>query len=146
MLLCCGAPCIHITAVWPYRLKALAFLHMQVAGGRVLDEVEVDAELQKRRAAQAGYLDSSFPTIAGENQHSAAARRSVLCWHWVHVWELPWPHGVAVVRGHLLSVRMLHAGSGPNGAIIHYRAEQSSCRKVGAGTLLHILDAVLFDS
>ena len=39
----------------------------------MLDEVEVDAELQKRRGAQAGYLDSSFPTIAGENQPSTAA-------------------------------------------------------------------------
>ena len=42
------------------------FLLMQVAAGRVFSEVEVDAELQKRRGAQAGYLDSSFPTIAGE--------------------------------------------------------------------------------
>ena len=49
------------------------------------------------------------------------------------------------LQAHLSSVQMLHAGSGPNGAIIHYRAEQSSCRKVGAGTLLHILDAVMFD-
>ena len=40
---------------------------------------------------------------------------------------------------------MLHAGSGPNGAIIHYRAEQSSCRKVGAGTLLHVLGAMVSD-
>ena len=39
---------------------------LQVGGGRVFDEVEVDAELQKRRHAQQGYIEPSFPTIAGK--------------------------------------------------------------------------------
>lgn len=30
-----------------------------------MDEVEVDAELQARRHAQPGYIEPSFPTIAG---------------------------------------------------------------------------------
>ena len=64
-------------------------VHMQVAAGRVLDEVEVDAELQKRRGAQAGYLDSSFPTIAGENQPLTPARHSMLCLHGVQSEGLP---------------------------------------------------------
>ena len=38
---------------------------LQIGGGRVMDEVEVDAELQKRRHAQPGYIEPSFPTIAG---------------------------------------------------------------------------------
>lgn len=31
----------------------------------MFDEVEVDAELQKQRHAQPGYIEPSFPTIAG---------------------------------------------------------------------------------
>ena len=38
---------------------------LQIGGGRVMDEVEVDAELQARRHAQPGYIEPSFPTIAG---------------------------------------------------------------------------------
>ncbi|KAK9789963.1 hypothetical protein WJX73_006444 [Symbiochloris irregularis] len=60
-------------------------------GGRTITEVEVDEYLTGRRAAQAGFVETSFPTIAG---------------------------------------------AGPNGAIIHYRAESSSCASVDSNTLL----------
>ena len=42
---------------------------MQVGKGRVMDEVEVDEELTARRRAQPGFIEASFPTIAG--QHSS---------------------------------------------------------------------------
>ena len=38
---------------------------LQIGGGRVMDEVEVDAELTARRKAQPGFVEASFPTIAG---------------------------------------------------------------------------------
>ena len=38
---------------------------VQIGGGRVMDEVEVDAELTARRKAQPGFIEASFPTIAG---------------------------------------------------------------------------------
>lgn len=46
-------------------LLLLLLLLLQVAGGRVFTEVEVDEELQKQRRAQQGYIEPSFPTIAG---------------------------------------------------------------------------------
>ena len=64
---------------------------MQVAAGKTLTEVEVDTFLTGRRAAQAGFIEPSFPTIAG---------------------------------------------SGPHGAIIHYRAEPETCGTVSASQLL----------
>ncbi len=64
---------------------------MQVAAGKTLTEVDVDAFLTGRRAAQAGFIEPSFPTIAG---------------------------------------------SGPHGAIIHYRAEPETCGTVSASQLL----------
>ncbi|KAL0020575.1 hypothetical protein WJX77_005157 [Trebouxia sp. C0004] len=73
----------------------LAFLEKEIGDGRVLDEVEVDAELTARRNAQPGFIEASFPTIAG---------------------------------------------AGGNGAIIHYRAEKGSCKKVDKDTLL-LLDS-----
>lgn len=54
--------------VWP-----LAF---QISGGATITEVEVDEKLTARRAAQQGFNDCSFPTIAGdahiERQHMLA--------------------------------------------------------------------------
>lgn len=44
---------------------------LQIGGGRVMDEVEVDAELTARRKAQPGFVEASFPTIAGTQPHSA---------------------------------------------------------------------------
>lgn len=38
---------------------------MQVGAGKVLTEVEVDEELTNRRKAQPGFVEASFPTIAG---------------------------------------------------------------------------------
>ena len=38
---------------------------MQIGAGHVMTEVEVDEELQARRKAQPGYIEASFPTIAG---------------------------------------------------------------------------------
>ena len=59
--------------------------------GRTITEVEVDEYLTGKRRAQAGFVDTSFPTIAG---------------------------------------------AGPNGAIIHYRAQSGSCATVDNKTLL----------
>jgi len=42
---------------------------LQIGGGRVMDEVEVDAELTARRKAQPGFVEASFPTIAGTQPH-----------------------------------------------------------------------------
>ena len=62
-------------------------------GGKTITEVEVDEYLTGRRAAQGGFVETSFPTIAG---------------------------------------------AGPNGAIIHYRAEPKSCATIDNKTLLLI--------
>ncbi|KAL3145608.1 hypothetical protein ABBQ32_003156 [Trebouxia sp. C0010 RCD-2024] len=78
----------------------LSFLEKEIGGGRVMDEVEVDAELQARRHAQPGYIEPSFPTIAGAEG---------------------------------------------NGAIIHYRAQQGSCKKVDKDTLLLLDSGGQFD-
>lgn len=43
---------------------SVAFLP-QIAGGDTVTEVEVDEKLTARRAAQPGFNDCSFPTIAG---------------------------------------------------------------------------------
>ncbi|CAM9253319.1 unnamed protein product [Heterosigma akashiwo] len=64
----------------------LCWLEEEVsAKKRAVSEVEIDAQLTARRAARQGFLDLSFPTIAG---------------------------------------------AGPNGAIIHYRAEPDTCRNL----------------
>ncbi len=39
--------------------------------GGVMDEVEVDAEVTARRKAQPGFVDASFPTIAGKQPQFA---------------------------------------------------------------------------
>ena len=59
--------------------------------GTVLTEVDIDEHLTGERRKQPGFVEPSFPTIAG---------------------------------------------SGPNGAVIHYRAEKETCRTVDANTLL----------
>ena len=63
----------------------------QIAAGMPLDEVAVDDFLTGRRAAQLGFIECSFPTIAG---------------------------------------------SGPNGAIIHYRAQPGTAAPVNDSQLL----------
>ena len=69
---------------------------MQVGqAGQTITEVEVDEYLTGRRADQGGFVETSFPTIAG---------------------------------------------AGPNGAIIHYRAEPQTCGTVDGNTLL-LLDS-----
>ena len=73
--------------VWELKCPA----SVQIAAGKTLSEVEVDTFLTGRRAAQAGFIEPSFPTIAG---------------------------------------------SGPHGAIIHYRAEPETCGTVSASQLL----------
>jgi Xaa-Pro aminopeptidase len=64
---------------------------VQVGSGGTLTEVEVDLELTGRRRQQQGFIEPSFPTIAGANG---------------------------------------------NGAIIHYRAVEGSCKCVTASGLL----------
>jgi Xaa-Pro aminopeptidase len=64
-------------------LSCFAFSALQISSGATLTEVEVDLELTGRRKQQQGFIEPSFPTIAGANG---------------------------------------------NGAIIHYRAQEGSCK------------------
>ncbi|PNH10857.1 putative Xaa-Pro aminopeptidase P [Tetrabaena socialis] len=73
----------------------MVWLQAKVAEGVTVTEVEVDEALTGFRAAQPGFVETSFSTIAG---------------------------------------------AGPNGAIIHYRAQPGTCRSVDASTLL-LLDS-----
>jgi Xaa-Pro aminopeptidase len=73
----------------------LHWLEVRVTAGTPVSEVEVDTELSGRRAVQQGFVDLSFPTIAG---------------------------------------------AGPNGAVIHYRAEPSSCGQV-TDSCMFLLDS-----
>lgn len=73
--------------------KFLSWLDRTIASGTVLTEVDIDEHLTGERRKQPGFIEPSFPTIAG---------------------------------------------SGPNGAVIHYRAEKETCRTVDANTLLLI--------
>ena len=43
----------------------MCLLAFQISGGATITEVEVDEKLTARRAAQQGFNDCSFPTIAG---------------------------------------------------------------------------------
>ncbi|KAL4428500.1 hypothetical protein ABPG75_002589 [Micractinium tetrahymenae] len=81
-------------------VRFLCWLEKTIASGKPLSEVEVDEELTARRAAQPGFVEPSFPTIAG---------------------------------------------AGPNGAIIHYRAQPGTCRSVDASTLLLLDSGAQFD-
>jgi Xaa-Pro aminopeptidase len=74
-------------------VEFLTWLDEKIAGGATITEVEVDEKLTARRAAQQGFNDCSFPTIAG---------------------------------------------AGPNGAIIHYRAEAKTAGTVDKDTHLLI--------
>lgn len=71
----------------------LNWLEHKVGSGGTLSEVEVDLELTGRRRQQQGFIEPSFPTIAGANG---------------------------------------------NGAIIHYRAQEGTCKTVDGNTLLLI--------
>lgn len=76
-------------------VKFFCWLEKEVASGKTLTEVEIDEHLTSYRAAQPGFIEPSFPTIAG---------------------------------------------AGPNGAIIHYRAQPESCKTVDSSTML-LLDS-----
>jgi Xaa-Pro aminopeptidase len=47
-------------------VKFIFWLERAVAGGAALTECDVDEQLEARRAAQEGFVEPSFPTIAGE--------------------------------------------------------------------------------
>ena len=74
-----------------YACEAFCELEDRVRAGDRVDEVDVDATLLKYRSRDPGFLEPSFPTIAG---------------------------------------------SGPNGAVIHYRAERPNCRAVTKDAML----------
>lgn len=76
-------------------VQFLCWVEQTIAGGTTLTEVDIDRELTARRAAQQGFIEPSFPTIAG---------------------------------------------AGPNGAIIHYRAQEESAKTVDSTTML-LLDS-----
>eukprot|EP00884_Botryococcus_braunii_P009047 jgi/Botrbrau1/18143/Bobra.53_1s0015.2 len=71
--------------------QTLLWVEQQAAAGVELDEVKLDEYLTGRRAEQEGFIEPSFPTIAG---------------------------------------------AGPNGAIIHYRAEAPTAAPITSSTLL----------
>lgn len=71
----------------------LNWLENKISSGGTLTEVEVDLELTGRRRQQQGFIEPSFPTIAGANS---------------------------------------------NGAVIHYRAQEGTCKTVDGSTLLLI--------
>lgn len=52
-------------------VQFLQWLDDEIAGGGTVSEVEVDERLTARRRAQPGFMDCSFPTIAGEGPHGA---------------------------------------------------------------------------
>lgn len=49
----------------------LCWLEKQIAGGAVLTECDVDEKLNQCRAEQQGFVEPSFPTIAGANGNGA---------------------------------------------------------------------------
>jgi hypothetical protein len=49
----------------------------QISGGATITEVEVDEKLTARRAAQQGFNDCSFPTIAGDGHTASSAAISM---------------------------------------------------------------------
>lgn len=77
--------------VQPQLKSLLLAALLQIGSGATLSEVEVDLELTGRRKQQQGFVEPSFPTIAGANG---------------------------------------------NGAIIHYRAQEGTCKY--AKLALHI--------
>ena len=49
----------------------LAWLEASVASGAALTEASIDEELSRRRGAQPGFVEPSFPTIAGAGPNGA---------------------------------------------------------------------------
>ena len=76
------------------------WLETRIAGGGTSSELEVDEKLIEFRSKQPGFIEPSFPTIAGADG---------------------------------------------NGAIIHYRADESSSRTIGASTMLLVDSGAQFD-
>ena len=52
-------------------VKFFSWLEKTIAGGAVLTECQIDEELTARRAAQPGFVELSFPTIAGADANGA---------------------------------------------------------------------------
>jgi Xaa-Pro aminopeptidase len=52
-------------------VKFFNWLEKTIESGVTLTECEIDTELTARRAAQAGFIELSFPTIAGANSNGA---------------------------------------------------------------------------
>ena len=79
-----------------------AFFHWVegVVGNETLTEVDVDRKLIEFRGQQEGFIEPSFPTIAGE---------------------------------------------GPNGAIIHYRPAEGTCREISGKSMLLIDSGAQYD-
>jgi Xaa-Pro aminopeptidase len=65
-----------------------------------MTEVDIDTKLIELRGADAGFIEPSFPTIAG---------------------------------------------AGPNGAIIHYRAEEATARSIDSNTMLLLDSGAQYD-
>ncbi|KAL4527940.1 hypothetical protein Ndes2526B_g07731 [Nannochloris sp. 'desiccata'] len=52
-------------------VKFFTWLDKTISSGKTLTECQIDEELTARRAAQAGFIELSFPTIAGANSNGA---------------------------------------------------------------------------
>jgi hypothetical protein len=141
-----------------------------LSAGRVLNEVEIDEELTGRRAKQAGFVEPSFPTIAGTGlgwQDGADQSDACLTAAGLPAWSLcgcmpAWlpahlphtlpctPHAPPACLPACLPAcphpyPHLPAGAGPNGAVIHYRAQPGTCRPVDASTMLLLDSGAQFD-
>ncbi len=55
----------------PLVLSSTMCLLAQIASGKVLTEVDIDLQLTGRRKQQQGFIEPSFPTIAGANSNGA---------------------------------------------------------------------------
>ncbi|CAI5523684.1 unnamed protein product [Closterium sp. Naga37s-1] len=126
-----------------------------VEEGRAVTEVELGERLEAFRAQQEGFLDTSFDTIAGALSAGCMVLDEIGC-RGVVVGAQRWRRRGRDVMGVELGEKLeafraqqegfldtsldTIAGSGKNGAIIHYRAEEDNCAVVDPSKML-LLDS-----
>ncbi|CAI5982289.1 unnamed protein product [Closterium sp. NIES-64] len=126
-----------------------------VEEGRAVTEVELGERLEAFRAQQEGFLDTSFDTIAGALSAGCMVLDEIGCRGVVVGAQRWWRRGRNVMgvelgekleafraqqEGFLDTSLDTIAGSGKNGAIIHYRAEEDNCAVVDPSKML-LLDS-----
>lgn len=105
--------------------KFFCWLEKTIANGTTVTEVQVDEKLTGLRAQQQGFVEPSFPTIAGAAFGSTVCVDVCLC-------------GTAsfFITQNSTTPKCAPTGANANGAIIHYRAEAATCATINASTLL----------